>query len=263
MSGWIKVEKDLRADIRVKRMAAKLIELGSVTQVRYRSTMAVTLVLGGLNQLWMHADTFAREDDSLEITAEEIDELAGIEGFAQILPADWLQILDSERVKLPGFQDHNGAEAKRKALTAKRVSKHRSVNDNAPALQQIETCNAHALPDQTRPDHKEEEAPAAPPPPRKARKSQTTLPASFELDSALREYAESKLPQVDAAALFESFCGKARAKSWVYADWRQAWQEFCRNTAPNSGHWSSGQYPKKANGGRLTQESLQEQSGWR
>ena len=96
---------------------------------------------------------------------------------------------------------------------------------------------------------REEEAPAEPAtPPRKtsrARKPQTTLPADFELDSELREYAESKLPQVDAVALFEGFCGKARAKSWVYADWRQAWQEFCRNAAPNSGHWSSGQYPQK------------------
>jgi hypothetical protein len=76
------------------------------------------------------------------------------------------------------------------------------------------------------------------------KKPKTALPDGFALDGELREYAETHLPQVDVAALFESFCGKARAKSWVYADWRQAWQEFCRNCAPNSGHWAQGQYPK-------------------
>jgi hypothetical protein len=76
------------------------------------------------------------------------------------------------------------------------------------------------------------------------KKPKTALPEGFALDGELRAYAEERLPQVDVAALFESFCGKARAKSWVYADWRQAWQEFCRNTAPGSGHWAQGQYPK-------------------
>jgi hypothetical protein len=89
----------------------------------------------------------------------------------------------------------------------------------------------------------------SPAPPRKAngKKPKTALPDGFALDGELRAYAEKHLPQVDVAALFESFCGKARAKSWVYADWRQAWQEYCRNCAPNSGHWAQGQYPK--NGG--------------
>lgn len=117
-----------------------------------------------------------------------------------------------------------------------------------------------------RESREEEEAPQAavtPPKRSRARKPQTTIPAGFELDAALREYAESKLPQVDAAALFESFCGKARAKSWVYADWRQAWQEFCRNASPNSGHWSSGQFPKRAaTEKQLTPEALREKSGW-
>jgi len=154
VSGWIKVEKDLREDLRVKRIARLLIERGVVTHVRYSSQIAVTLVLGGLNQLWMHADTFARDDDTLEMTVDEIDELTGIEGFSQLLPADWLEVLDAQRVKLPGFQDHNGTRAKKNALTAKRVSKHRSNHSNDAALQPPEKRNAVALPDQTRPDQK-------------------------------------------------------------------------------------------------------------
>lgn len=147
MSGWIKLEKDLREDVRVKRMARELVPRCNACALH-----AVTLVLGGLVQLWMHADTFARDDDTLEITAAEIDELTGIEGFAELIPQDWLEVLDATRVKLPDFQKHNGSEAKRKAQTAKRVSKHRALHSNGVALRETNTCNAQALPDQTRPD---------------------------------------------------------------------------------------------------------------
>jgi len=95
--------------------------------------------------------------------------------------------------------------------------------------------------------------------PRSARRRspQTPLPDGFTLDEGLTQYAVSRLPQVDVGELFEGFCGKARAKSWVYADWRQAWQEFCRNAAPDSGHWSSGQYPKlKVNGAAPGMEAV-------
>ena len=116
----------------------------TVTLVRFEY---VTLVLGGLAQLWMHADSFARDDDTLELSIHEIDQLTGIEGFAKLLPVDWLEILDEYRVKLPGFQQHNGTEARRKALTAKRVARHR-VNVKR---QYVSDGNSYALPDQTRP----------------------------------------------------------------------------------------------------------------
>lgn len=78
------------------------------------------------------------------------------------------------------------------------------------------------------------------------KKPKTALPEGFALDGELTAYASERLPECDVGALFEGFVGKARAKSWVYADWRQAWQEFCRNCAPNSGHWAAGQYPRLA-----------------
>ncbi len=163
MSGWIKLEKDLREDVRVRRISREL-----VTHLRYNPAMAVTLVVGGLAQLWMHADSFARQDDTLEITTAEIDELTGIQGFAKLLPRDWLEILDTQTVKLPGFQEHNGSEAKRRALTSKRVSHHRAANANAQALQAPKDCNAPALPDQTRPDQTKTN-PKNPPAPRAAK----------------------------------------------------------------------------------------------
>jgi hypothetical protein len=145
--GWIRLEKDLRGDPRVQRMGralAKRYELRH--QGNACALPGVTLVLGGLTQLWMHADSFARDDDTLDMSVDEIDELTGIKGFAEILPADWFEIINEQCVKLPGFQEHNGTEAKRKALTAKRVARHR----NKVQLDSVTSSNAVALPDQTK-----------------------------------------------------------------------------------------------------------------
>jgi hypothetical protein len=80
---------------------------------------------------------------------------------------------------------------------------------------------------------------------KKARPSpKTTIPDDFVLDEDLTHYVTEKIPDASATKLFESFCGKARSKGWLYSNWRQAFQEFVRNCAPNSGHWAAGQYPK-------------------
>lgn len=75
------------------------------------------------------------------------------------------------------------------------------------------------------------------------------FPDGFSLTSELQAYAVKHLPDVDPSALFESFRCKALAKGWTYVSWTQALQEFIRNAAPNSGHWSSGQYPRKQGDG--------------
>jgi hypothetical protein len=159
MSGWIKLEKELREDRRFTRIVDALLErqhasVTSVTQLRFVSNSVVTQVLGGLAQLWMYADTHIREDDTLDITLDEIDKLVGIEGFAKLMPADWLEVIDEHSVRLPDFQAHNGTDAKKRAVTAKRVKRHRirtAVTDVTPEKRNSVT---QALPDQTRPDQK-------------------------------------------------------------------------------------------------------------
>jgi hypothetical protein len=157
VSGWIKLEKGLREDRRVMRMVDALLarqtaSVTSVTQMRFMERSAVTQVLGGLAQLWMFADSHIREDDTLDITPDEVDQLVGIEGFTNLMPPDWLEVVEQDRIRLPGFQAHNGTDAKKKALTAKRVRRHRirtAVSDVAHAKR---TSVTDALPDQTRPD---------------------------------------------------------------------------------------------------------------
>lgn len=82
--------------------------------------------------------------------------------------------------------------------------------------------------------------------PRPRKPQATPLPDDFALSPDLREYATAQLPDSDADALFAKFADQARAKGWTYADWRAAFQTYCRNARKDSGHWSAGQYPRRS-----------------
>lgn len=127
VSGWIKLEKDRRDDPRVIRMARELRNAG-VTHERFTASMHVTLVLGCLDVLWCYADTHVREDDTLDLGPDEIDELVGLQGFCRLMPSDWLEVIDANSVKLPDFHAHNGTESKKKALSQKRQERHRNAS---------------------------------------------------------------------------------------------------------------------------------------
>lgn len=74
------------------------------------------------------------------------------------------------------------------------------------------------------------------------------LPEGFTLTADLSAYVTKHIPDTDPEALFGNFTTQAAAKGWKYIDWDKAFQTYVRNVAPNSGHWSSGQYPRKSNG---------------
>lgn len=70
------------------------------------------------------------------------------------------------------------------------------------------------------------------------------IPNDFDLTPERKAYAEKHLPHVDSIALMATFRSTSKAKGWKYVDWDQHWQTLVRQWAPNSGHWSSGQYPR-------------------
>lgn len=122
MSGWIKLEKSLKDDPRVIRLASRMRNAGVAV-----GDAAALLAVGALAHLWWYADTHIRADDTLDVGFAEIDTLLGLPGFAAMLPSDWLKEIDGNTVKLPGFQDHNGVEAKKRALTQKRMKRMRDA----------------------------------------------------------------------------------------------------------------------------------------
>lgn len=121
MSGWIKVEKDLVNDPRVLRMASRLrhadVTLGSRSRL---------VVVGALVTLWWYADTHIRDDDTLPVGADQINELVGIDGFCDLMPSEWFEVLDANSVKLVDYTAHNGTTAKKRALGQRRKERSRS-----------------------------------------------------------------------------------------------------------------------------------------
>jgi hypothetical protein len=156
MSGWIKWEKDLETDPRTLRMAKELKRIGVTGECH-----PVTVVCGALTRLWAYADSHIREDDTLDLGCQELDELLGVPGFCATMPKDWLHEIDADSVELPGFTGHNGVEAKKKALTQKRVSNHRLRSRNVEALPD-QTRPDQTRPDQTRPKEEASSKPVAP-----------------------------------------------------------------------------------------------------
>ena len=146
MSGWIKVEKDLANDPRVLKMASRLshaeVTLGSRSRL---------VIVGALVTLWWYADTHIGDDDVLAIGTDEIDELVGLKGFCALVPSDWLQVLDSDHVKLVDYTAHNGSLAKNRALGQKRQQRHRE-KPTSTSRSRHAPVTPDASPDKTRQD---------------------------------------------------------------------------------------------------------------
>jgi hypothetical protein len=158
VSGWIKWEKDLETDPRFTRMVRQIAKRsGNAPALQgpaacNASAFMVTATMGALLRLWSYADTHIRQDDTLDMSPAEVDELVGLPGFAEALPDEWLRATEDGHVELPGYQAHNSVEAKKKAQTAKRVAKHRAATRNAGVTPVTQGSVTGALPDQTRPD---------------------------------------------------------------------------------------------------------------
>jgi hypothetical protein len=155
MAGWIKIEKDLETDPRVLRMARSLGQRfnmyatdAELDRCNACALPTVTLVCGALARLWIFADSHARQDNTIDMSMTELNQWIGIDGFCELMPSDWLIVIDERTVELPDYQEHNGVEARKKALTQKRVAKHRT-NEKRTS---VTPRNASSLPDQTRPD---------------------------------------------------------------------------------------------------------------
>jgi hypothetical protein len=113
-SDWIKVRTVMPSDGRI-RVASRKCHALPVT------------VFGALVTLWCLADAHADENGELiGYTSEDIDALVCVPGFASALPTDWID-LSGEFVKLPQYQEHNGATGKQRAKDAKRQKDNRAV----------------------------------------------------------------------------------------------------------------------------------------
>jgi hypothetical protein len=106
------------------------------------------MIVGALYWLWAMADQHSEDGQLPGLTLRAIDRKTGVPGFAQALCSiGWLEPLN-DGVRIIGFEQHNGASAKKRCQTAQRVAKHKAGNaevtpDDADATA---VCVSTALP---------------------------------------------------------------------------------------------------------------------
>jgi hypothetical protein len=237
MGGWIKMEKDLLTDPRLLRIARWIeddlqIEKTDTANKAWGCNAwplpGVTVLLGALARIWMVADTHVGEDNVLALGIDEIDELVGLPGLCELLPIEWLQVIDSDHVKLPNFHAHNGTVAKETALTARRVTRYR----NKKQRKGVTGSNGQALPDRdlsqdldhTKTSEDIEHAVRA--------KTASRLAEDFGMNPERRAVAQAE--GIDADRELARFCDHWKAAGGATArkrDWDAAWRNWCRKAA--------------------------------
>lgn len=104
---WIKVEKELNDKPEVRRMARAL-------------HLSRFDIVGRLVSVWSWADTHSFTGSGMDISEEDIDDIADLNGFADALrQVGWLKGRAAS-LEFPNFGRHNGQSAKRRAMEAER-----------------------------------------------------------------------------------------------------------------------------------------------
>lgn len=112
---WIKMRTNLWDDPRV----ARLCDLTDHSEAA---------VIGGLYWLWAMADEHTEDGILPGLTCRAIDRKTGVQGLgAALCEVGWLAD-HPEGVRIVGFEEHNGASAKKRCQTAKRVAAFKSGN---------------------------------------------------------------------------------------------------------------------------------------
>lgn len=127
---WIKMRGNLWDDPRVARIC-DLTDCGEAHAI------------GALYWLWATADQHTEDGCMPGLTLRQIDRKTGLPGFgAALIEVGWLRD-DPQGVVIANFEEHNGASAKKRCQTAKRVALHRS--GNVEATPDVDAGNATSV----------------------------------------------------------------------------------------------------------------------
>lgn len=158
MSGdWIKMRVNLVAHPKVLRMAEALLSdrryidwsalsygiagfpPSTVEQddAERRSALRVTryVVVSSLLRFWGYANEHAKGEKIECVTRQDVDDIAGVPGFADALSQVQWAVFDPKKggVKLPEFGDHNTSADERKTTGADRQKRYRQrLKNRAP-----------------------------------------------------------------------------------------------------------------------------------
>lgn len=118
---WIKMRIDLQTHPKVVRILSALRPHDIQTRTdKFR-------VIGGLHAIWSVFDTHSEDGVLHGYTLETLDHVIGWDGFSSaVRDVGWLDDSEEGSIIMPGFQEHNGKSAKRRAEDQKRKRDSRS-----------------------------------------------------------------------------------------------------------------------------------------
>ena len=109
---WIKVEVELPDKPEVHYMAGIL-------------NLDCDAVVGKLLRVWIWFDKHTVDGNAHGVTFALLDRLTGVTGFGEAMcHSGWL-LQNGHDLSVPNFTNHNGETAKKRAVTARRVAKHK------------------------------------------------------------------------------------------------------------------------------------------
>lgn len=148
---WIKMRSNLWDDPRV----ARLVDLTDSSEAE---------VIGGLYWLWATADQHTADGFMPGLSCRQIDRKTGVSGLGQALvDIGWIENQE-DGIFIVNFEDHNGASAKKRAQTAKRVANHRIGNaDETPSDESGNAPNVTGALAREREEKEKEVIPPSPP----------------------------------------------------------------------------------------------------
>jgi hypothetical protein len=117
---FVKMRIDTVTGPKVVTMASRLCH-GQITPF----DTARTLVVGGLCRLWAFAFEHVRDDNTLACTPDDVNHIVGVDKFCDIVPPEWLQVINPDRIHLPNFLEDNGLDPKLRAAARERKAKSR------------------------------------------------------------------------------------------------------------------------------------------
>ena len=217
---WIKLECATPDKPEVYRMADSL-------------GIAPEHVVGCLIALWVWADQQTTDGNAVGVTQSLVDRKSGVTGFADAMKSvGWLAETD-EGLTFPNFDRHNGKTAKTRALTSKRVAKHKRKGNDEVNAEGNGASVSDALPrEEKRREEKERgaDAPSAP----KGKKG-CRIPEDFPAKPEL-EWAATECPHANAKAeaeKFRDYWSAVPGQRGVKLDWPATWRNWIRRSVEN------------------------------
>jgi hypothetical protein len=171
-------------------------------------------VVGKLLRVWSWFDDHSEKGNAPSVTKALLDRKVGVTGFCDaMISAGWMDD-DGSLISVPNFDRHNGATAKTRCLTAKRVSNHKKGNASGNAKGNAASVTS-ALPraEESRAEEKKE----------KVEKESGGVGEKILMRFPVKGGSEWELTQAVASELRERFPKRDRKSEYQKAlDWLES-----------------------------------------